>query len=302
MKNRTATIPPTGNSEWDHLVSWWLPRYKQSTQATYAIMLPRWTNWCAENSVELFAPARADLERYLREVAARGQSRASLASHWDAVASIYSLAYDEELIDRNPCHRVRRPKIQVDLQERTVLTALEYAAFLTAAQAIGPNEHAIAVLGGMMGLRATEMASLKVEDLSIVRGYSTLSFIGKGDKPARVPVPIPALGAIQACVDDRKTGPLLRTRAGTEMDRRDVYRYVVRTAKAAGINHKVSPHSLRRTTGTVALNQGIPLRDVQRLLRHAKPESTMRAYDVAGKSLERHASHQLAGFLSSLTG
>ena len=41
----------------------------------------------------------------------------------------------------------------------------EYAAFLTAARALGPTHHAIAVLGGMLGLRASEMAGLTVDSV-----------------------------------------------------------------------------------------------------------------------------------------
>jgi integrase/recombinase XerC/integrase/recombinase XerD len=72
-----------------------------------------------------------------------------------------------------------------ELQRREVLTVLEYAAYLTTARALGPTHHAIAVLGDMMGLRASEMAGLRVDCLTSVRGYTTLTFIGKGDKPAR---------------------------------------------------------------------------------------------------------------------
>src|SRR4051794_17433839 len=102
-----------------------------------------------------------------------------------------------------------------------------------------------------MGLRATEMATLAVESFGTVRGYATLIVLGKGDKPARVPVPIPALGAVQAAIDDRTSGPLLRTRSGAGMDRRSVHRYVARTAQAAGIARPIGPHALRRTVGTV---------------------------------------------------
>jgi hypothetical protein len=112
----------------------------------------------------------------------------------------------------NPCARVTRPKIQRELQRREVLTVLEYAAFLTIARDLGPTHHAIAVLGGMMGLRATEMATLTVESFGTLRGYATLLVMGKSDKPARVPVPIPALGAVQAAIDGRISGPLLRRR------------------------------------------------------------------------------------------
>ena len=116
---------------------------------------------------------------------------------------------------------------------------LEYAAYLTTARHLGPTEHAIAVLGGMMGLRATEMATLTVESFGTVRGYATLLVVGKGDKPARVPVPIPTLGAIQAAIDGRTRGPLLRTRTGAGMDRRSVHRYVAATARAAGITRPI---------------------------------------------------------------
>ena len=121
-------------------------------------------------------------------------------------------------------------------------------------------------------------------------------------RPARVPVPIPALGAVQAAIDARTAGPLLRTRSGAGMDRRTVHRYVAATAKAAGITRPIGPHALRRTVGTVGLNQGIPLRDVQRLLRHARPETTLGSYDITGEALERQASHQVAGFLAGWAG
>jgi hypothetical protein len=62
---------------------------------------------------------------------------------------------------------------------------------------------------------------------------------------------------------------------------------------------RLSPRQdARRTVGTVGLHQGIPLRDVHRLLRHARPETTLGSHDITGEALERHASHQVAGFLA----
>lgn len=299
---KAMTLPPSGSAAWDELATWWLSRYKPSTQRTYATYLPRWNRWCARRRIDPLAARRADVELWLRTVADTGLSRASVAAHYDAVASLYRLAYEEELVVANPCARVTRPKIQRELQRREVLTVLEYAAFLTTARDLTPTHHAIAVLGGMMGLRATEMATLTVESFGTVRGYATLIVLGKGDKPARVPVPIPALGAVQAAIDGHTAGPLLRTRTGAGMDRRTVHRYVAATAKAAGITRPIGPHALRRTVGTVGLNQGIPLRDVQRLLRHARPETTLGSYDITGEALERHASHQVAGFLAGWAG
>jgi integrase/recombinase XerD len=220
-----AYCPGPAWRAWDDLAAWWLSRFKPSTQATWALLLPRWTSWCAEHGIEPLAARRPDVERgcssrRLRPVPLLGRRalrrrRLHLPLAWRKSSSTATRARGSA-----------RPKVHRELQRREVLTVLEYAAFLHTARELGPNEHAIAVLAGMMGLRASEMAGLTVESLSVVRGYSTLTFIGKGDKPARVPVPIPALAAVQAAVDGRTTGPLLRTRTGRGMDRRAVHAYV----------------------------------------------------------------------------
>jgi hypothetical protein len=62
----------------------------------------------------------------------------------------------------NPCACVARPKVHRELQRREVLTVLEYAAFLTAARALGPTHHAIAVLGvgeAQLGARMRPLAA-----------------------------------------------------------------------------------------------------------------------------------------------
>jgi integrase/recombinase XerC/integrase/recombinase XerD len=78
------------------------------------------------------------VELWLRTVADSGLSRASIAAHYDAVASLYRLAHEEELVVASPCARVSRPKIHRELQRREVLTVLEYAAFLTTARHLTP--------------------------------------------------------------------------------------------------------------------------------------------------------------------
>ena len=62
-----------------------------------------------------------------------------------------------------------------------------------------------------------------------------------------------------------------------------------RLAKRAGITKHISPHSLRHSFITAALDAGVPLRDVQIAARHADPRTTTR-YDWARDNLDRHAS------------
>ena len=73
--------------------------------------------------------------------------------------------------------------------------------------------------------------------------------------------------------------------------------FVRRLAKAAGIDKRISPHSLRHSFITAALDAGVPLRDVQEAASHADPRTTMR-YDRGRGSLDRHATYIVATFVA----
>jgi integrase/recombinase XerC/integrase/recombinase XerD len=92
MQGPSVVLPPSGTPRWDELAVWWLCRYKPSTQRTYAVYLPRWADWCTAHGVDPLTASRADVELWLHAVADSGLSRASIAAHYDTVASIYRLA------------------------------------------------------------------------------------------------------------------------------------------------------------------------------------------------------------------
>ena len=87
---------------------------------------------------------------------------------------------------------------------------------------------------------------------------------------------------------DSSRGPLNRFQAT---------RAIRRLSRAADITKHISPHSLRHTAVTLALDAGVPLRDVQDMAGHADPRTTRR-YDRARKSLDRHATYTLASYLA----
>jgi integrase/recombinase XerD len=81
------------------------------------------------------------------------------------------------------------------------------------------------------------------------------------------------------------------------MNRQAATRIVRRLAKAAGVSKHISPHSLRHSFITAALDAGVALRDVQVAARHADPRTTTR-YDRARNNLDRHASYVVAAFIA----
>ena len=73
-----------------------------------------------------------------------------------------------------------------------------------------------------------------------------------------------------------------------------------RLVKRTGIDKRISPHSLRHSFITAALDAGVPLRDVQEAASHADPRTTMR-YDRARRSLDRHATYIVSTFIAGAT-
>jgi integrase len=180
-----------------------------------------------------------------------------------------------------------------------VLHPLEFAALLSAARMSSPNDHALVCLLGMLGLRVSEACAADITDIRNESGYELLLVIGKGAKPADIPLPIPVLRAVRQAIDGRTSGPILRTRTGRRMDRAGASRAHPR-ARTAGIGHKISPHGLRRTFCTTGLVAGIAIRDMQYAMRHADPRTTLR-YDMAKANLDRHAAHAVAAYLAGMS-
>jgi site-specific recombinase XerD len=94
-------------------------------------------------------------------------------------------------------------------------------------------------------------------------------------------------------------GPLLATRTGGRLDQAAIWHLVRRLACAAGIEAwaALSPHSLRHTAITLALDAGASLRDVQDFAGHRDPRTTRR-YDRSRHSLDRNAAYTLAAYLA----
>jgi integrase/recombinase XerD len=279
-----------------------LVRHPARTRAAYANALRTWSTWCGELGLDLLAVQRAHVERWLRHLEEQGRSPATRAQYLSALSGYYAEAVDLEVIARNPVARIRRPTTGQD-SPRLGLDLEEVRTLLHAAVLAGPRDAALASLLLHCGLRISEALGLTVGDLSTSRGHRTLTVVRKGGARHELPLPAPAAHAVDALLVDRgladATGglfdaaPLFVDAAGRQLDRFDAGRIVRRLARAAGIRKAVSPHSLRHSFVTLALDAGVPLRDVQDSAGHADPKTTRR-YDRGRHSLDRFAGYAVA--------
>ena len=127
----------------------------------------------------------------------------------------------------------------------------------------------------------------------------SLSSNARSGQPLRTtPQHCPQRPAVLDAYIGERTGPLFVTRTGLRLTRTAAYRLLQRLAHKADIAAagEISPHSTRHAFATLALDAGVPLRDVQDAMGHSDPRTTRR-YDRSRHSLDRHATYAVAAYL-----
>ncbi len=277
-------------------LSGFLAGYSGLTRDAYALDLRQFTTWCAEMHLRLLEAKRMHIEAFARELEARGRSRATIARRLCTVACFYRYAEQEGLIEHSPAVHVRRPRL--DYESHAVgLDRNELGAMLVAAGLAGARDHALIALLAMNGLRVSEAIGADIEQLGLERGHRTLTVVRKGGKTVTMPMAPRTARTVDLAIGERLDGPILLGNDGERLDRHAAARIVRRIARAAGINKRVGPHTLRHGFITAALDAGVPLRDVQEAASHADPRTTMR-YDRARVSLDRHATYIVSTFIA----
>jgi integrase len=132
--------------------------------------------------------------------------------------------------------------------------------------------------------------------MAIERGHRILRIVGKGNKPALIPLVPRTARTIDLAIGERREGPILLRLDGERLDRRTAHRWVRSIGKRAQLG-SVHPHMLRAAFIMAALDAGVPLREVQIAARHADPRTTT-VYDRRRQDFDRHAAYVVVAFVA----
>jgi len=252
-------------------------------------------------------------QRYLAARGRRGRSAmpglapTSLRRRAAAIRGFYRFAFGDGLIERDIAAHLDLPR-QPRLLPQT-LTVAEVERLLEAAggeprhvrrpsesDGLALRDRALLELLYAAGLRVSEALNLDVEHL--VSDAGLVRVIGKGDKERVVPVGEVAdawLGRYLAWprpdwlatggVPDGAGSPVFVTTRGRRLTRGQAWTIVKRAAGAAGLDDRVSPHTLRHSFATHLLEGGADLRVVQELLGHATISTTQLYTHLTGERI-----------------
>jgi site-specific recombinase XerD len=171
--------------------------------------------------------------------------------------------------------RMQRPPVRV-------LSVLELERLFAVAEGddwMSKRNAAILALMARAGLRVGEVVRLERGDIELGARFGWAVVTGKGNKTRRVPLSGLVCRALSVYLAVRPafgTPVLFVSRSGLPLSARDVRRVVTRLAKRAGIDKKVTPHALRHTFATHALEKGADVATVAVILGHESIATTSR--------------------------
>jgi integrase/recombinase XerD len=225
-----------------------------------------------------------------------GVQTRSLARHLSAIRAFHRFLVREQIVQQDPTSLLNTPKIVRALPR--VLDQAEIERLLSLPRqntTVGIRDAAILELFYSCGLRVSELANLPVHHVSF--SEATVRVKGKRQKIRIVPLGRVAMKKLQAWLEVRgawkpRDETLFISQRGRRLSRISIFQRIRFYACEAGLERRISPHTLRHSFATHLLEEGADLRVVQELLGHADISTTQIYTHVSLERLRNvHAEH-----------
>jgi integrase/recombinase XerD len=291
------------------IAAWQVAQTSHHTLTAYTRNLVDYCTWLDAMGFDLLSVRRVHVDGYRHTLTG---APSTIARSLAALSSFYRYAIADGATILNPVATVTRPAIDADHSSTQGLTRDQARTLLATSRADDPRSHALVALLVFTGVRVGEALGATTTDYGHDSGHRTLTIRRKGGKSAKVAVPAPAAVALNEYLGTSGADlvpafghgstfaagqPLFTTSTGKPWQRSEAFRTIQRLARTAGIEGRISPHSLRHTFATIALDTGTSLHALQDSMGHADPRTTRR-YDRARNNLTKSASYDVARALA----
>ena len=251
----------------------------------------------------------ADVQHWRDQLITDKKSAATVSFKLSVIRSLFDYLKIAGIVSSNPAlaKLVHPPKLPEGLRGRA-LTAKEVGYVLAGpdcSKPEGARDYALLLLMLRTSLRVAEACSLKASSIRWSHGRWTLKVKVKGGRERTIPLPQDVKQAIDDYLKlDRSRRSMLgsggaeayifqphtnyRTLVFNKPISTTMVWYIVRRWGEYGGVGKLSPHDLRRTAITKALDQGLTYRQVQMMSGHRDPKTVMR-YDHHRENLDQNA-------------
>lgn len=238
-----------------------------------------------------------DIRAYLAfRKSQHGVTDNTLDNYRRVLNSFFSWLVNNDYIAKNPVSKIQKIKYQE--KPRVALTPIQLEQLRDNCRT--QKERALVEFLYSTGCRVSECAAVALADISWAE-RSVLIRHGKGDKARTVFFSPRCEFHLRKYLENRKPGlqslfaPDRRRDTGDFMSARGVQALIRKICSREPIGAKCTPHILRHTMATAGIRAGMPIQNMQALLGHAKPETTMIYTHMDKSDLQQAHSRAYAG-------
>ncbi len=255
---------------------------RANTLEAYSRDLNRLAEFLSARGVRSWGDAAAsDLRAYIAALRRQHLSERSVVRLLGSMRRFYRFLLKEEMIASDPVPEFssrgaagRLPETLGGTDMRILLDQPDEA------KPLGARDRAMLELLYGSGLRVSELVSLTLQQVSMEGNYLTIK--GKGAKVRQVPFGRFAYECLQRYLRDVRpfflrggySDYVFLTRSGRPLTRQGFWKLLRGYARRAGLQHRVTPHTLRHSFATHLLEGGADLRAVQSMLGHSDIATT----------------------------
>lgn len=257
-----------------------------NTRKSYESHLNELFDYKSIKNIEDFKKLTADdyyeWKNYLLD---KGVSENSIRPKLSAISKFYEFLMDREEFNVN-LNIIKKSKIYdttkkiVNPSHTTWLNDKEMELFFKTCKT--KRELAICSVLFNTGLRVSELINLQLDKfIRFVDGnneeVSSIIIVRKGGKMQNIRFNSAVTKYVVDYLEVRKPTKcknIFVSNTGNPMSTQSIDRTLNKIASKAGINRRISAHSLRRSAATDMYNKGFTLEEVQDVLGHSSPETT----------------------------
>ena len=214
-----------------------------------------------------------DIRRYLAEIQEKNNlSKVTIDNLRRIFSSFFSWLEDEDYIAKSPVRRIH--KVRTDTLVKEVLSDENIETLRDSCDE--PRDLAMIDLLLSTGVRVGELVKMNRDDIDFQERQCKV--FGKGNKEREVYFNARTKIHLQRYLESRTDdNPALFVTLSKPHTRLPISGVEVRLRKMGKVVHidKVHPHKFRRTLATMAIDRGMPIEQVQKLLGHVRIDTTL---------------------------
>jgi integrase/recombinase XerC len=222
------------------------------------------------------------LRAHLAWLHEQGYARSTIARRLAALRSWCRFLCRQGTLSANPANSLRGPRQDKKLPH--FVSREDMARLLetpSPATPMGLRDRAILETLYSAGVRVSELTGLDLADVDLDEGLATVR--GKGKRERLALLGPPAIEALRSWLAGRQTllgmrrlsqPALFVSQRGSRLTSRSVGRLLEQYLAQAGLDRRISPHTLRHSFATHLLDAGADIRSVQELLGHRSLHTT----------------------------